>query len=94
MTEFESRMAELRARFVVRAADDRARLVIAIQDQDRAEIRRLAHGLSGTGGVFGFAALSDAAEAVEVGVDEGRDWADLRALCGLLLDALEAVQRL
>lgn len=93
MTGFDERMAQLRARFQVRAAEDRERLAVALAAQDRAETRRLAHGLSGTGGVFGFAGLSSAAEAVELAVDADRAWDEIETLCAILLRALdEAVQ--
>jgi HPt (histidine-containing phosphotransfer) domain-containing protein len=85
-------MAELRTRFLARARADRALLAIAVRQEDRDEIRRLAHGLSGTAGVFGFASLGKAAEALETAVDEGGDWPDLRRVGAVLLDELEAVQ--
>ncbi len=93
MTDFDERMAQLRARFQVRAAEDRERLAVALATQDRAETRRLAHGLSGTGGVFGFAGLSSAAEAVELAVDADCAWEEVEKLCAILLRALaEAAQ--
>jgi HPt (histidine-containing phosphotransfer) domain-containing protein len=92
VTDFEARMAELRTRFLARAEADRALLAIALRQEDWDEVRRIAHGLSGTAGVFGFASLGETAEGVETAVDDGRDKSDLRRLCGALLDALKAVQ--
>ena len=93
MTDFDDRMAQLRVRFQVRAAEDRVRLAAALAAEDRAETRRLAHGLSGSGGVFGFAGLSSAAEAVEVAVDADCAWDEVEKLCAVLLRVLdEAVQ--
>ncbi len=93
MTDFDARMSQLRKRFQSRAAEDRTRLAAAVGAEDRAETRRLAHGLSGSGGVFGFAGLSAAAEAVELAADEDRPWDEIEKLCGILMRALdEAVQ--
>ena len=90
MGDFDSRMAELRARFVARLEDERGRLVAALRLDDREEVRRIAHGLSGSGGVFGFPEISAAAEEVEVAVDEGANEARVRELCARLLDRMEA----
>jgi HPt (histidine-containing phosphotransfer) domain-containing protein len=94
VTDLDERMAQLRARFRTRAAADRARIAAALDQADWDEVRRLAHGLSGSGGVFGFPQVSKDAEAVEIAIDEGRDAAQVRALGGRLLDRLaEVAQR-
>jgi HPt (histidine-containing phosphotransfer) domain-containing protein len=95
MTQFDARLAQLRVRFQARAAEDRARLAVALAARDLAQIRRLSHGLSGSGGVFGFASLSEAAEAVELAADEQRAWGEIEGLCHVLACAIdEAVQPL
>ncbi len=55
-------LAELRRRFLVRAAEDLEQLRSAA---DLAEVQELVHRLSGAAGVFGFAALSEAARVVD-----------------------------
>lgn len=91
MSDFDERMAQLRARFVTRCDDLRGQLVIAAQAMDRNGLRSLAHGLSGTAGVFGFPKISFEAQAVEEGVDQGLEEAELRRLCSILSDSLSRV---
>ncbi len=94
MTDIDARMAQLRARFRSRAADDRERILAALGDDDLVEVRRLAHGLSGSGGVFGFPEVSEDAAAVEDAVDEAKPAGEIRALCDQLLARLaEVAQR-
>jgi HPt (histidine-containing phosphotransfer) domain-containing protein len=47
-------MQVLRRRYVERAATDRAALAVAVESEDWIEVRRIAHGNSGTGATFGF----------------------------------------
>jgi two-component system OmpR family response regulator len=66
-------MEELRAAFLLRVARDTTTLSedrLALQEKNRPpatldRIKRVAHGLSGAGGIYGFAVLSDAAAALE-----------------------------
>jgi len=66
-------MEELRAGFLLRVARDAASFSEARQalrsgerEQDTLDrVKQLAHGLSGAGGIYGFAALSDAAAVLE-----------------------------
>ena len=55
-------LAELRRRFLARAAEDLEQLRAA---GDLAEVRSLVHRLSGSAGVFGYAAASEAARVVD-----------------------------
>jgi HPt (histidine-containing phosphotransfer) domain-containing protein len=87
MSGFGERMAQLRARFVSRAPDERARLLVAMEDMDRDALRHLSHRLSGSSGLFGFPEISLDASAVEEAV-EGADDAELRILCSILLERL------
>ena len=88
MSAFEQKMAQLRERFLLRAEDERAQLVAAATVGDRAEMRRLAHGLSGSAGVFGFPEIGLHAQALEEAVDRGADEEEIRRLCALLTDRL------
>lgn len=72
-------MAGLRARFRLRAATDRDALLQALTTGDAAELRRIAHGLAGSGGTFGFGQISDAALALEEAAEAGRSGEPLRA---------------
>ncbi len=77
-------MARLKHRFVERSRGDREALVNALRDDDRQELRRLAHSLSGAGGIFGFAGISQCAAHLEQGIERG----DPPDRLGELLDAL------
>jgi HPt (histidine-containing phosphotransfer) domain-containing protein len=59
MTDFDARMAELRARFLQEAGKERERLIEAFRDDDHAAMRRIAHSLSGRAGMFGFPEVSE-----------------------------------
>lgn len=89
MTAFDARMAQLRARFLDRAREDRARLVSAMAAGDTGEIRRIAHSLAGSGGVFGFPEVSACARRVEEKADGPLDTAGLERICRALVDALD-----
>lgn len=71
-------METLRARFRDRCAIDLATLETLLSDGIRSggELQRIAHGLSGTGGTFGFPAVSDAAALVDDALIEGRPTTD------------------
>jgi HPt (histidine-containing phosphotransfer) domain-containing protein len=66
-------MGDLRAGFLLRVEKDAAALSqdrIALKDGNRLpgtldRIKRIAHGLSGAGGIYGFAEISDAAATLE-----------------------------
>lgn len=88
MTGFDEKMAGLRARFVVRAGEDRARLEAALAALDRVELKRLAHGLSGSAGIFGFPQITEEAQALEAALDSEAVDEELRRLSGLLLRSL------
>ena len=69
----EDPFAELRSTFLQRVKKDAAMLAslrLALRDTTDApsmlsEIKHIAHGLAGAGGIFGFAEISDAAAALE-----------------------------
>jgi HPt (histidine-containing phosphotransfer) domain-containing protein len=92
MSSFEEKMAELRGRFLARAAEERVLLQAALEEMNKGELRRLAHGLSGSAGTFGFAPLSADAQAVEEAVDMGAPDPELQRLGSILLDRLANLQ--
>jgi HPt (histidine-containing phosphotransfer) domain-containing protein len=65
-------LAALRGDFVIRARADRADLIAALTAGDLTRIERLAHGLAGSAGIFGYAEASAAALAVDDGFASGR----------------------
>ena len=89
--ELDARMAALQQRFRARAGEDGARIAAAFAAGDLETVRNLAHGLSGSGGVFGFPEVSKDAQAVENEVDAGAAPADLQPLCDRLLARLAQV---
>jgi chemotaxis protein histidine kinase CheA len=93
-------MEELRAGFLQRVKRDAAALSVdrlVLEGGNRLpgtldRIKRLAHGLSGAGGIYGFAEISDAAAALEDAViaelaDPGPGEATDLALDGLISSA-------
>ncbi len=92
--ELDVRMAALRERFRVRAATDGERIAAALSARDLDTVRTLAHGLSGSGGVFGYPQVSMDAQAVEEAIDAGAEAGEVKALCDRLLARLaETSQR-
>ncbi len=90
----DARMAALRERFRARARADGERIAAALSARDLETVRNLAHGLSGSGGVFGFPQVSADAQAVEEAIDTGAEAAKVEALCDRLLARLaETAQR-
>ena len=89
MGDFEDRMAGLRLRFIDRAARDRGAVEAALAQEDRSSLRHLAHGLAGTAGIFGFAAIGQAAQQVEDLLDEDSPWTAISAAGGELVERLD-----
>jgi HPt (histidine-containing phosphotransfer) domain-containing protein len=69
MDDFERRMEALKARFIERAAADRAALDQAWAARDDDAIRRISHSLAGNAGMFGFSDLGEAARELEEALD-------------------------
>lgn len=65
MDEFDRRMDALRLRFRARAAADAGALRDAWAERDLDALRRIAHGLAGNAGLFGYSELGDAARALD-----------------------------
>lgn len=90
MTDFDARMAMLRARFASRAVADEIALRSALDRGDRFEVQRLAHSLSGAGSIFGYPAITEAAEAVERAVFRKVEEEELHQVGSLLCERLRA----
>lgn len=85
-------MARLRQKFVERSRGDRDALAKAFDGGDRGELRRLAHSLSGAGGIFGFAGISQRAAQLEQAVDRNEPPDRLRELLDALLEEIDSCQ--
>lgn len=85
-------MEAFRARFRERCGVDLAALEKLMNDGVRSgdELRRIAHGLSGSGGTFGFPGVSDAAAAVDDALIDRRPATDaeLEGLVAALRDVV------
>ena len=86
---FEERMGQLRSRFCARAATQRLLLTAALQSTDREEIRRLAHSLSGSAGMFGYPDVSRYARVLEQALDHESGLDELRVYGNRLVKSLE-----
>jgi HPt (histidine-containing phosphotransfer) domain-containing protein len=90
---FEGRLAALRRRFLDRATTESEALEELASDLDsgaqrahaRQQIRRIAHGLAGAGGTFGFARISNYAVELEEFVSDVPDSPDLADACRTLI---------
>jgi HPt (histidine-containing phosphotransfer) domain-containing protein len=92
MSEFETRMAALRLRFRERAAEESERIRAALAAGDRQTVGKTAHSLSGSAGLFGHAELGDAAEQVEIAIDEDLPTREIEARAHILLALLDGAR--
>lgn len=91
MSDFEARMAALRAGYVARAPSEIEVLQTAASARDRAALTARAHSLAGTSAVFGFPLVGEMARALESALDGGADEAAWQPLLAPLLEALGAI---
>ncbi|MCO5169859.1 MAG: Hpt domain-containing protein [Planctomycetes bacterium] len=97
MSGREARLQALRREFLAEArseAEELERLVArgAPAGDAAPRCRKLAHDLRGSGGSYGFPAVSAAAAALEEGLASGGGAADLPALARALRAAVEAAR--
>lgn len=79
MDEFERRMDLLRVRFAERAGADGEALRNAWASRDLDALRRIAHGLAGNAGLFGYTDLGMVARELEEALDKSGADLGLRA---------------
>lgn len=84
-------MARLRARFVARAPAQRQHLVDALADGNGPALIDLAHRLAGSGGLFGYAEVTDVARAIEQAARADVPPEELSALVDRLASILERI---
>jgi HPt (histidine-containing phosphotransfer) domain-containing protein len=103
--QFDTKVDEIRNRFVLRTAADAPRLsalmdLLAASDSHPAidAIQRMGHSLAGAAGTFGFRELAEAADAVEseaaaLAISSDMDMHGLRELCKRLLFEIHVLVR-
>lgn len=85
MNSLDAKLAQLAADFAARAAGERAAVVAALAADDRSTLQDRAHKLAGIAPMMGFAAIGEAALALEATAENGADCAaPAQRLCALL----------
>ena len=87
MTALDAHLAALSARFGQRAAADRAALAQALAAGDFIAVRDISHKLAGLAGMLGHPEVTDAALALEMAAEEGRDLESPAAVLDGMLEA-------
>lgn len=88
MTTWESKLAELAARFVARAPEERAAIADALATGDTAALIDRAHRLAGIAGMFAHSDIGVAALALEEAALAGADCSKQGATLVALLDGV------
>jgi HPt (histidine-containing phosphotransfer) domain-containing protein len=86
--QIAEQMRALRRRFRERCQERGRDLLIACEERDRGEVENLAHDITGSAGLFGYPALSEAAGELSAKCKAGADDAAFetaRVLCASLL---------
>lgn len=85
MAEIDARLAAIAERFAAQAGETATEIGAALDRDDWSELARISHSLAGRAGMFGYAAIGDAARRVEEAVDAGLSGG---AIAGLTQDLL------
>ncbi|WP_106640316.1 Hpt domain-containing protein [Allosphingosinicella vermicomposti] len=82
----DDRLAQLRAAFAERSADDMGALRVALDTRpmDRAAAQRIAHRFAGAAGLYGFQALGEAASALDDALEANTDDAEVLRLFDIM----------
>ncbi len=78
--------------YVQGLARDVGRMLLLVDAGRRADVRRLAHQLRGSGGAYGFADITRLATVVESALDTGVSLDDASADIGALVDLIRRVE--
>lgn len=89
MTRLQSRMAELRQRFVAQTAALATEIEVMTGHSDWDGIRFACHGLAGRAGMFGFPELGVLASQTELAIDSGAAPAERNARVATLLEEMK-----
>ena len=90
MSPLDDKLAELRARFVQRSAEEVAAIDRATAEEDREALIERAHAIAGIAGLFGFGELGTAAADLEELGRAGGDIKEAGARLRAMLAALAA----
>lgn len=71
MAEIDARLAAIAERFAAQAGETAKEIGAALEREDWSELARLSHSLAGRAGMFGYAAIGEAARRVEEAGDAG-----------------------
>lgn len=71
MTDIETKISGLAARFAARAVEERRALTASLAAGDRATIAERSHKLAGIAGMLGYSRIGEAALALERAAEEG-----------------------
>jgi len=82
---------ELMPEFVADLPAKVSQLAAILERADVETLRRHAHQLKGVGGTFGFMALTDAAEKLELAIAEGRNIDEVAVLGLRLMDLIRTI---
>lgn len=93
MDEIDARLATLTARFVVQAEELAIVIEACLVRGAWDELMMPCHSLAGRAGMFGHAAIGDAARAVEEAVAAGASPDEIRRLAAGLLDRLRSLRQ-
>jgi len=85
MAEIDARLAAIAERFAAQVGETATEIAAALDREDWSELARLGHSLAGRAGMFGYAAIGEAARRVEEAVDAGLSG---DAIAGLTQDLL------
>lgn len=91
MSDFGDRLAALRQRFLVRAAEDAAAIETDMAAGAWDDVGQRAHRLAGNAGLFGFPDITHDARALEEAIDEDARDEQLIALATTLIAKLRAL---
>jgi HPt (histidine-containing phosphotransfer) domain-containing protein len=89
--EFETRMAELGAKFRVRAVGERELITAALVVPDLSTIKEASHRLAGIAAIFGHSRVGHAAEQLEAALEREAPLLEIRRLCGVLVEGLDEI---
>ncbi len=93
MNGMDERLAALGARFVEQAIESAATVEACLARRAWGELAAPCHGLAGRAGMFGHAAVGDAARAVEEAIDDQASPGEIERLTAVLLDCLNGLRQ-
>jgi len=93
VAEIDARLAAIAERFAAQAGETAGEIGAALEREDWSELARLSHSLAGRAGMFGYAAIGEAAWRVEEAVDAGLSGGAIASLTHDLLVKMAELNR-